>query len=431
MSKNTIYQITLTPIGRFFFGGEVVFGGGEDAQDERRRSYLVHSNLLPQQTTLLGMLREELLRKNHLLKPWRDDQKADKQGNIRSKVEKKEAAVALVGKSGFAIGSSADFGLIKRLSPLVLCDRNEQQYQVAPLDDRMVKIQKGDQMASHPLAWISKQNANEPLRLKAYNPKNELQLAFAPAAKETAPKPLADFFQQQDQVGIKVSNRLNWRKNSGDEEGFFRHSSYRNDTSVYAQNTATAEKPKGQQAYSFRFWVEVAQPDQTTALWQDGLVQMGGERSTFKMKVEKQVTKKSSDEGLFTVVPRYNTTAPAGYERILLLNDTYLPAEVLKSNGVFALAHTQHFRFFSSDLETVDNFYDFRQKRKRQGIDKQIFQFNKITESTKGRQQSKRYTFLQRGGVLLVPTAQLNIIKNAISQRQDFRQIGYNYFQIL
>ena len=51
------YIITLTPTGKFFLGGDMTFAlGGEDNKrfDEQFSSYIIKSNYLPQQTSLLG-----------------------------------------------------------------------------------------------------------------------------------------------------------------------------------------------------------------------------------------------------------------------------------------------------------------------------------------------------------------------------------------
>ena len=55
MSKVT-YKITLTPVEGYFFGGETTFGEGQ------AKNYFAKSNLLPQETALLGMLRYQILK---------------------------------------------------------------------------------------------------------------------------------------------------------------------------------------------------------------------------------------------------------------------------------------------------------------------------------------------------------------------------------
>ena len=51
-----VQLIQLAPLSDFFFGGEATFGQGQN------QHYFVRSNPWPQQTTLLGMLRYELLK---------------------------------------------------------------------------------------------------------------------------------------------------------------------------------------------------------------------------------------------------------------------------------------------------------------------------------------------------------------------------------
>lgn len=96
----TKYLIRLQPLTPFFFGGENTFG-------EDNRHYLVRSNYLPQQTTLLGFLRYELLAQNDLLgtNPATHDWNS------------------LIGPMSFQPEHpdfKGDFGAIKSLSPLFL-----------------------------------------------------------------------------------------------------------------------------------------------------------------------------------------------------------------------------------------------------------------------------------------------------------------------
>ena len=60
MSKR--YLVKLTPTGKFFFGGDMRFG--TDGKDGDFSSYIIESSMLPQQTSLLGMMRFLLLSNN-------------------------------------------------------------------------------------------------------------------------------------------------------------------------------------------------------------------------------------------------------------------------------------------------------------------------------------------------------------------------------
>ena len=107
MSK---YQITLTPIDRFFFGGDMTFQVGKDEKDdfnERYSSYIIRSLMYPQQTSLLGMLRFLILR-NAGEDVFKD-----------GKIVDKSKAKALIGGKSFSVNSGHeenDFGMIKSLT---------------------------------------------------------------------------------------------------------------------------------------------------------------------------------------------------------------------------------------------------------------------------------------------------------------------------
>lgn len=96
------YKVTLTPIGNFFFGGEQTFDNGV------RQSYFARSERMPQQTTLLGMVRYQLLKQAQLLSiPFSSND---------------DRVSALVGSGSFNFANSAkqSFGRIVNISPVRL-----------------------------------------------------------------------------------------------------------------------------------------------------------------------------------------------------------------------------------------------------------------------------------------------------------------------
>ena len=59
MSK---YIVSLTPLGKYFFGGDMTFKvSDKNDYNERYSSYVIQSGQFPQQTSLLGMMRFLLL----------------------------------------------------------------------------------------------------------------------------------------------------------------------------------------------------------------------------------------------------------------------------------------------------------------------------------------------------------------------------------
>lgn len=107
------YIIKLKPLTPYFFGGEVTFGDGSN------QNYLVKSNVLPQASALLGLVRYEVLRCNGLLS-YSSDKK--------SKVDN------LIGENGFNLESPAEaYGAIKSISPIFITDGNH-YYTPMPMD---------------------------------------------------------------------------------------------------------------------------------------------------------------------------------------------------------------------------------------------------------------------------------------------------------
>lgn len=109
MTKNnhTIrYFIEIQPTGYYFFGNERTFTTAEtDKYGETVANYLAESNDYPQQTAILGMLRYALLALyNKLDAPNPDKQK-------------------IIGANNFDIATNNTFGLIDKVSPLVIYNK--------------------------------------------------------------------------------------------------------------------------------------------------------------------------------------------------------------------------------------------------------------------------------------------------------------------
>lgn len=125
------YQITLTPVDKFFFGGDMTFQVGADENDEinaQFKSYIIQSSRFPQQTSLLGMLR--------FLVVSNAGRSVFKDGQIVDKGEAKK----LIGGHGFSVNKDGhprnDFGTIKSLSRIKIrrsIGENVYNLEVAPL----------------------------------------------------------------------------------------------------------------------------------------------------------------------------------------------------------------------------------------------------------------------------------------------------------
>lgn len=405
----TFLKISLTPLDKFFFGGEVVFGG-EDAQGERQRSYLVHSNILPQQTSLLGLLREQLLAQNGLLHPW--------------KPPKTEAdAIALVNDKGFEVlfepGSvQADihpehFGVIEELSPLFLEDEYGMRWQPAPLDDQLMP--KNGKTEKVPMEFGWDESPGRP-KLENLNQKEPLYLHFSNGSNDR--KRLENFFVEIKQVGITVTNRNKNVVNQTDdnEEAFYWQTFLRNYHSNYAASLPYKnELWQGETPFSFVFFAKMTAAFSEYKL-ENAQVALGGERSAFDMKVE-EVKGLTSFEDLFHTTKYLHTKIDSAiendFQRIVLMSDGFADCQKLNQLCALAVMETVSFRFFTTTLGKTEKFYDFKAGNHR------------------GRRQSNLFTLLRRGSVLYVHKNNLTKVEDLLKNQTAFRQIGYNYFKTI
>lgn len=130
------YMVTLKPVGNYFFGGEVTLGDGTT------QNYFVKSNLLPQASALLGLVRYEVLRQNNLLSYNLKDE------DTLSQVKE------LIGESGFSLQqpvSQSDstvnsfqkvWGIIQSISPVFLYQPEKDCYYTVERVDRKAKMSR-------------------------------------------------------------------------------------------------------------------------------------------------------------------------------------------------------------------------------------------------------------------------------------------------
>ena len=107
----TKYKITLKPIGKFFFGGDMRFSLNGDKNEYV--SYIIQSMMFPQQTSLLGMLRFLILRNSKAF------------NNDKQVIVDKEEAKKLIGDRSFSMeNKESNFGVISSISPCYLSEDN-------------------------------------------------------------------------------------------------------------------------------------------------------------------------------------------------------------------------------------------------------------------------------------------------------------------
>lgn len=260
------YKITLEPIDWFFFGGEQTFDNGVT------QSFIARSNRMPQQTTLLGMVRYQLLKKQQLL-PLTQDNKAE--------------ADDLIGSSSFDIGQcDATFGKITLLSP-VFIQKGERRLVPVPLNygydcsfDNGTRVW----LSGHETMGIICVSTKEGDKYddKEYWKNNNYGLLVDQDGKTMASDEL---FLSNMQIGIT--------KGAGHDD---------NKKGFCKQETLRFTSP----GTKFAFYLELAEE----GLIEDDYVFIGAQRSCFRMKVD------SLDEQ--PVIPSHDSGS------ILLLSPTYI-----------------------------------------------------------------------------------------------------------
>lgn len=130
----TTYLVKIKPLENYAFGTDVKLPYPDPNEDNRKSSYITKSNLIPEQTTILGMLRYQLLDYNHLL-----------HSNFIYTKEEKESMDQLIGKDSFQFSkSNQKFGKIISISPVFLikdCDSKTDIYVRNPLHNA---VDEGD-----------------------------------------------------------------------------------------------------------------------------------------------------------------------------------------------------------------------------------------------------------------------------------------------
>lgn len=283
------YKLNLISVGSFYFGGEEKF----KPAGEEKANYLVMSRLFPQQTTLLGVLRNALL--FGLLKTEKI---------IGSESE-------LIGDGSFGVTDS--WGIIRSLSMLYL-EKQGILYREAGLNCQRVdgcfvrylpvRVKNGIYMNRQELYYWDK-----------YNPKMPFGHYLCPVGNEVSGEGLLaydDIFQACPQPGNRKS-----RDGKADDNAFYKQTRYR-------------LKP----GFSFCLYIQTAQKLKSG----ECRVRMGGDQSVFKMKVEE-----------VREVPSSFPVQKSSKGLVRLLSDTYLK-EVEEGNILLSIVEKTDFRFIKTQL---------------------------------------------------------------------------------
>lgn len=212
----SIYLVRMTPLEGFTFGGEkgVAFAGVNKELGGRNvanTSYYQMSQNMPEQTTIIGMLRYLILKNTGLLKPFADYTEEDR-----------KAMSDEIGEKSFSFENTEfQMGKLQAVSPVFIVDDSKE-------------IEKISYYICNPLFDVGK-NKYEPIKMttelfntsygtirlpnaESYNTKTELKTGFLNIGSREEPKMeyVADIFK----TDMLTGNRKNEKES--DEDAFFK-----------------------------------------------------------------------------------------------------------------------------------------------------------------------------------------------------------------
>jgi len=299
MNKQVI--VYLKPVDKYFFGTETTFG------DERKnQNYLVHSMPYPQQTSLLGMLRFELLKQNQLLPLSKHAAQAEN----------------LIGKKSFDASAEQTFGVIEKISPLFVEHKKEFLYFGNQKEELTFSAVEGNCFlngAKTKIPFLTDYDAKKHYEPVLFTPDNKIRIAFDKV------------FISDSQVGIS--------KTTDDDEA-----------DAFYKQTFFRMKNGFRFAFILNYNTDYKHDNKTFSVkLENTFVTLGGEKSQFEMKIE-DFSQSFTD--IFAHQKLIND------KKVVLLSDAFV-TENIYDKCTFAITETQDFRFVKTEVaKSNTNNYD-------------------------------------------------------------------------
>ena len=381
------YLVKLKPVESFFFGGERGFGFLKD--ENKLKNNIVKSREFPQQTSILGMVRKEILILNESIKEKWDYNPDEIRKNNK-----------LIGKRSFNIESeNEDFGIINNISPVFIIKETEGN------DKFLIKIPKdhnknASSKTYSPLKYSDKEGNY--LKVKT-NLSKEVYLPIDFKAKKGISEDFVDVqtghiinkdevFIKDCSIGIKLDENHLTKDNS-----LFRLEKYKFN---YDRNYEKENK-----CFAFLLDIEDGKLKKTFENYKN-VVSLGGEGSYFFISFEKitfkfkEKIKFLNDRSKFFYIKKDEKRI----YKIILLSDTYIPKNIYDKSCNYSISTKINFRSLQSENYDKNKFYYKR------------FCKNK-----------RKYSFLEKGSVLFTDEDNYNKLVKSINNSK-FQKIGYNIF---
>jgi CRISPR-associated protein Cmr3 len=372
------YLITLTPVDNFFFGGETAFKrSSEDKKDielnafnEAYSSYVIASNLFPQQTSLLGMLRFLLLSSDDTLFK-----------NNRIIADKEHDVSNLIGKQSFNLdknnltGGKQRFGKIQKLYPCFL--------------QRKTNNSGWKNLVHAPLDYGLNVSCKDGiLEIPDFKYKEGLNYGYITNDQFFSEK---DLFKKDIRIGI--NRDFNGKTKS---EAYYKQISYRF-TKSYKIKDGIREKEE-EHTLRFAFYAELDYIFKQDIF----IVSLGGDNSKFILEWKQ-------DEALLQISGYKPCKSDSFPGKVVLLSDAYLMYDDLKCCR-YHISDVVPFRFLTSNVN-VKEYY-------------------KLSGDNRLMRSNDKYNLYKRGSVFFFDTiTKMKQFTDALDAYQRFIQIGYNNYE--
>lgn len=399
------YKINLKPLSSYFFGQEL------NAEIGNKQSYFQKSAIFPQQSTLLGMLRHQLLLQHGLAKP----KVSGATGNPKF----------LIGDVGFKPDLVfQNYGIIEKLSPVFFQRNGSGHYflsskEIVNDNDSECELLTGGEIQYNDIYGRLIRSVNlfyvKDSQKKAFTSK----LSFCEYLTDIIggdKQSISNVVKKVTQVGVyKHTSRSDI--GSDNAEAYFKRNSIQFgklntiDTAVL-ERSGIFEKyseiplnPAFELAedWSFAFYVQLSDA-KTFSTESPRVVAMGKEQSIFLMTV--------TDMEELIITSWLDTKESSNkLVKIVLLSDSYIHEDKLLENTLLINGETLRFRSFSRDYSLPGKGIEYTN-------------FARLNFSDK----SDCYHLLKRGSVIY--TKHPTEISKQINSHNQWRKIGYNHFII-
>lgn len=359
MSK---YLVKLLPLGKFFFGGDMTFKVND--KETAFSSYIIHSFMMPQQTSILGMMRFLILSNN--------TEAFDRKGNCIKDVNK---AKVLIGEKGFSVDPSnhsrRNYQSVQKIGACFLwnTDTNKPFFKGAKdIDLQIGKESVVNATINMIPVRIPKIDIKKGNETQSFTGKDYLNNYYISLDGEKLNE--SQIFKEDTRIGINKSYT-----GKTESEAFYKQVSYR-----LKEN------------FCFAFEVEVVDSIDLT-VYNKQVVKLGADDSSFVFEAERieKVDYPVSKEDL----------------RVVLLSDTYLP-DISNCNLLFAITDVRPFRFLSMANSTNAQDYNVKYKSSRSDKRYDLYQAGSVFYF---KDEKDKKDFCER-----------------IDSYQEFKQIGYNQY---